>query len=78
MECGQACPCNLYQGKEPHAHCPGGLGDWLLCEDCEKKCLAVHRPVDKQGKWKWLDCDDPKCGYCKATARLRGKLAHPT
>lgn len=78
MECGLACPCDLYPNKEPHAHCPGGLDDWLLCESCEKKCLAIHRPVDKAGKWKWInDCGNPKCGYCLALAKLRGSLAHP-
>lgn len=74
QECGQACPCDLYQGKEPHAHCPGGLDDVLLCAECEKKCLAVHRPIDAQGKWKWIqDCGDPKCKFCDAGAKLGGR-----
>ena len=72
--CGELCPCDLYSGKEPHAHCPGGLDTYLLCDKHKRECLAVHRPIDANGKWQWIDCDDPGCGYCQAIARLRQGL----
>lgn len=78
MECGEACGCGLYPNNEPHAHCPGGLRSYLLCEPCQKKCLAIHRPVDKAGKWKWVkDCGNTACGYCKALRKECGGASNP-
>lgn len=75
--CGQFCPCLIYGRPVPHGHCPGGLDDYLLCEQHEKECLAVHRPIDVEGKWKWIeDCGDPKCGYCETLKKFKQRYGH--
>lgn len=77
--CGKPCPCDLYGGLEPHAHAPGGLDTYLLCEQHQKECLAVHRPMSTDpatGKrtWTWIeDCADAACGYCNALSARIGK-----
>ena len=66
--CKQLCPCDLYGGKEPHAHAPGGLLEYPLCKQHERECIEIHRPIDDQGKWKWInnyECGDAQCGYCR-------------
>lgn len=82
-ECGETCGiskgCDLYaETGEPHLHCPGGLTRYGLCLPCEKKCLEIHRPVAKDGTWKWIErCDDAMCGYCQALVR-EGARSVPT
>jgi hypothetical protein len=71
--CGQTCPCLIYGQPVEHAHSPGGLNEYPLCETHQTECLAVHRPIDAAGKAKWIEnCGDPKCGYCKALKAARG------
>lgn len=76
--CGQTCPCLIYGRPEEHAHCPGGLDNYLLCDEHEEECLKIHRPVAPDGTWEWLDdCGDAGCGYCQAYREFKKRLAHP-
>jgi hypothetical protein len=68
----------IYGKPVPHAHSPGGLDDYLLCDTHEAECLKVHRPIAADGTWRWVyPCADPACGYCAAYAAQRATLVYP-
>lgn len=70
--CKKTCSCLIYGEPVEHAHYPGGLDNYPLCDIHEKECLDTHRSFDN-GKWIWINnCGNLNCGYCKALASKLG------
>lgn len=65
--CGKTCPCMIYGKEIEHVHMPGGIDNYPLCAEHQEECLAIHRTVDMNGNYKWIEnCSNSDCGFCQA------------